>query len=289
MRTILITLMVWACYASLQAQEITDKSTITFDVSKIDLLRLHNLYGPVQVEAVDQGPATIVVKRHLRAKTSKLLEAGKSKVYLDSTSRDGILVFYVEAPGREVRFREDGRVEYRTQDGFWWDEEKNSGIKFKFDIVMKVPAQTNLYVSTHEKDLKVSGMKGKLVARNHHNDIYLKNIGGSASVHTHHGDISLSYSKNPTEDGDYHSHHGDIKVYYQSSLSADVSLDSHHGEFFTDFDWQPKPIEVATNASNRGTKYYIGKGTQVRIGNGGVRQDFKTHHGDIYLLDQKKH
>jgi hypothetical protein len=45
-------------------------------------------------------------------------------------------------------------------------------------------------------------------------------------------------------------------------------------------------MTVANESGGKGAKYKISgqSGTNVRIGNGGPLQAFKTHHGDIYLV-----
>ena len=290
MRTILTLVMVWAGYALLPAQQFSDQRTISVDVSKVKVLRLHNLYGKVQVKATSGNTATIKAKRTLRSSSAQRLNEAKQEIYLDSILEDGNLIFFVEAPNRQLEIDENGRAHYRGWGNDSWNNKKSKvfEVKFEFDIEMEVPAQTDLYVSTHEERLEVTGMNGNLMASNHHNSIKLTDIGGNASVNTHHGDIELSYSRNPTDDCSYKTHHGDIRIYYPNALSADVSLDSHHGDFYTDFEWKPKPIEVSSKKASKGTTYYVGKGTNVRIGSGGIEQNFKTHHGDIYLLTRSR-
>ena len=282
--------MVWACYALLPAQQFSDNQTISVDLSQVKVLRLHNLYGKVRVKATTGRTATIRARRLLRSSSTQRLNTAKQEVYLDSMLVEGNLIFFIEAPNWQFEIDENGDAHY---DG-WGNKSGNDKkskifeVKFEFDIELEVPAQTDLYVSTHEEELEVTGMRGQLYAKNHHNSIKLTDIGGNATVKTHHGDIELSYSRNPTGDCSYKTHHGDIKIYYQQALSADVSLDSHHGEFYTDFDWKPKPVEVSRKAASKGTTYFVGKGTHVRIGSGGIQQNFKTHHGDIYLLTKSR-
>ena len=282
--------MVWACFSSTAAQQFSDNRTITVDVSKVKTLRLHNLYGKVSVKATSGQKAILKVKRSLKSSSTQRLNAGKQEIYLDSVFDDGNLVFFIEAPNRQLEIDENGHAHYNSWGNDSWKDKKSKvfEVKFEFDIEMEVPAQVDLYVSTHEKELEVTGMKGKLFASNHHNSVKLTDIGGNASVYTHHGNIELSYTRNPTEDCTYKTHHGDIRVYYRNALSADVYLDSHHGDFYTDFEWNAKPIEVSSKAKSEGTTYYVGKGTNVRIGTGGVGQNFKTHHGDIYLLNKSR-
>ena len=60
-------------------------------------------------------------------------------------------------------------------------------------------------------------------------------------------------------------------------------MKSHHGSFYTDFDWKAMPVSVAREDGKSGTRYRWGNGTQVRIGSGGIKMDFRTHHGDVFL------
>ena len=54
----------------------------------------------------------------------------------------------------------------------------------------------------------------------------------------------------------------------------------------TDFDYEARPMSVSINKSNSRTKYKIGGGTSIRIGEGGPVLTMKTYHGDIFILNQ---
>jgi hypothetical protein len=145
-----------------------------------------------------------------------------------------------------------------------------------------------VHASTQEKDLIIENLTGPIVARNHQGDVTIKAVKNNLEVHAHHGNIDVQFDKNPVAYLRCGTHHGDIKIHLQKDLSADISMKSHHGAFYTDFDYQPVVNQVSRKevSDHDGTKYQIGNGTNIRIGGGAIKMDFKTHHGDVYLTSK---
>jgi len=267
-------------------QQFKDRSSFTVDVSQLDRFHLYNRRGAVTVKAVSGNTATVQVVRSLKAKSQQRLDEAKEEIYMDSIIRNGEVFFFIEHPTLKLRFDDEGHAQYRSKDDSWWNDSDRNHVKAEFTVILEIPAQTDLSVMNHEHPLKISGMQGDLKAGNHHDGVLVENQGGSADVHSHHGDVEVFYTKNPTRECKYDTHHGDIRVHYQAGLSADASLYSYHGDFYTEFDWSVMPMTVSENKRGKGAKYQIsGKnGTNIRIGAGGSKQKFRTHHGDIYLL-----
>ena len=161
---------------------------------------------------------------------------------------------------------------------------KQVKVKYEFEIELLIPRQLELHVSTHRKTLKIQEIEGKLVAKNHHDDLFAENLGGIVKLKTHHGDIKAFFIRNPTGSCSYSTHHGNITVGFPAELRADVYLKSHHGDFFTDFDWTSQPVAVVKNKSQKGTKYIVNARTAIQIGGGGPQHEFRTWHGDIFLV-----
>lgn len=289
MRLLLLCIACLSTLASCMAQQFKDEATFTVDVSQYDRFHLYNRRGAVTVKAVNGNTATLKVSRSLQAKNKARLEEAKAEMYMDKREKDGDIVFFIQHPELTLEFNDEGFAWYknRKEDSWGWNSDDDY-IKAEYTVVLEIPANTDLTVTTHEHPLKVSGMQGDLIARNHHDGVLVEGQGGSADVHSHHEDIEVFYTKNPTRACHYDTHHGDIRIHYAAGLSADASLYSYHGEFFSDFDWSLLPMTVSTKPGAKGTKYHIsGKsGTNIRIGQGGTEQDFKSHHGDIYLLKE---
>lgn len=288
MRVFLLWISCLCTIGNCMAQQFEDQASFQMDVSQLERFHLYNRRGAVTVKATNGKTATLKVKRSLTAKSSSRLEEVKKEIYLDSMRKDGHLVFFVQHPNLKLKFDDDYTAGYESINQNWWDS--NSGkdhVKVRFTITLEIPAQTDLTVRNHEHPLSVDGMKGDLKAANHHDGVVVKNQGGSADVHSHHGDVEVFYTKNPSRECHYDTHHGDIRVHYQKGLSADASMYSYHGSFYSAFDWSPSPMKVSKQ-SGKGAKYRVSSKSQtnVKISSGGPAQSFRTHHGDIYLLDQ---
>ncbi len=274
------------------SQEIRNEFTYSMVISGIEQFHLHNLNGKVEVRAVDGKTATLTVERTLTSGSKTTLEEAKDQIYVDSMMVDGRAYWFMQHPHQEFRLDEEGHGYYHSDWNWNGNRRRNDrfDIKYQFKMVLELPRNIDLSVSTHREDLLIDGLNSDVFAQNHHGSVTLRNIGGNASVHTHHGSIKVDYTRNPDQAGTYHTHHGDISVKYLEGFSADVSLKSHHGEFFTDFDWTAAPANAQVSESDGqtrvGTKYAIKSDgrTFVTIGNGGLEQSFSTHHGSIYLL-----
>lgn len=287
MKSLLLCLVCLVTLTTCMAQEFSDKSSFTVDVNKFERFHLYNRRGAVTVKATNGNQAKLNVTRKLKAKSNAKLNEAKKEIYLDSMVKEGQIIFFIQFPDHYLHFADDGNVWYRSKNEGWnWDKKEEDRVKAEFTITLEIPANEPLTVVNHEHPLKVSGMQADLVARNHHDGVLVENQGGSADVHSHHGNVELFYTKNPTRACTYDTHHGDIKVHFQNGLSADASLYSYHGAFFTAFDWTMKPAKVVAG-KGKNAKYRISnkKGTSVQLGNGGPLQSFKTHHGDIYLMN----
>ncbi len=268
----------------LQGQQFVDSGTIKLDMSQIKSLALYNHNGDIKVTAGNKSQGTIKYVRKLKSASTQKLEEAKNEIFLDSIHHNSELFYFVSAPNRIFEIDADGEGHYNHQ-GDNWNKRSRYKVEYEFTFELELPADTKLKVSNHHSGLTVTGMKGPLIANNHHKGLILKNVGSQVSANTHHGDIEVTHSSNPRVDSYYHTHHGNIKVTFQNGLGAEVSLKSHHGAFYSDFDWNYQPSKTSINSNQKGTKYKIGKDTVVRIGKGGPALDFKTHHGDIYLLN----
>jgi len=288
MRALLLWISCLCTIGNCMAQQFEDQASFQMDVSQLERFHLYNRRGAVTVKATNGKTATLKVKRSLTAKSSSRLEEIKKEIYLDSMRKDGHLVFFIQHPNLKLKFDDDHTAGYESINQNWWNS--NSGkdqVKVRFTITLEIPAQTDLTVRNHEHPLIIDGMKGDLKAANHHDGVVVKNQGGSADVHSHHGDVEVFYAKNPSRACHYDTHHGDIRVHYQKGLAADASMYSYHGSFYSAFDWSPSPMKVSKQ-SGKGAKYRVSSKseTNVKISSGGPAQSFRTHHGDIYLLDQ---
>ena len=268
-------------------QVFNDEQVFTVTTSSLRSFHLNNMNGPVNVQGIDGNVATLRIKRKLESFSPKRLEEAKATVTFDSVMTDGMVYFFMKHPDVDFKIDENGIGHYNSccnRD----KERSHFKIKYEFEIDLQIPKQMELRVTTHRKALKIKDINGDLVAKNHHNDLFAENLGGSVTLKAHHGDITASFIRNPSDACSYSTHHGDIRIRFRESLTADIFLKSHHGEFFTDFDWTPQAVAVVENRSEKGTRYIVNEKTGIQIGGGGIRHDFKTWHGDIYLTKYGK-
>ena len=226
--------------------------------------------------------ASIKISRTLKSASAAQLKKAEQEVFIDTLLVGDELHFFIEAPDRVFKIDEEGDGYY---DG-WnqsWSDFKHFKLAYTFTWEVQIPESMDLQVKTHQKQLSIRNMASSVVARNHHDDVALSGLSGDVKASSHHGDVNVAFVSNPPEEVSCHSHHGDIRVEVQDGLSADVTMRSHHGSFYTDFDWQNIPVQVDKDAKNGKTRYRWAKGTQVRIGEGGLKMDFHTHHGDVYV------
>ncbi len=264
-----------------KGQEFSDETTFMVNTQGLESFRLYNLNGNVKVTGVDGNSATLKLNRTLRSASSVRLEKAKTTLRFDSLILNNTIYFFMESPDRVFKIDPEGNGHYESD----WDRSKNERfeVKYNFDITLSVPKGLDIYVSNHRSNLQIENIEGYLYAKNHHSDLLAKDIGGNAKLKNHHGDITVSFTRNPSEDCEFYTHHGDVRIKYPGDLSADVYLKSRHGEFFTAFNWSPIPTPVIEKASDRGTKYIVNDRVSVRIGKGGPKLNVRTWHGDIYI------
>ncbi len=264
------------------AQEMPDNQYFEIDAKDLKTLNLHNLRGDVDVKGTDTRKIQVTIKRQLKSRKQTQLAEARAQYHFDTLSRGNNIYFFMQSPQHDFKIDEEGNGSYNACNNWHWNERES--ISYYFDVTVEFPKDMNLKVSSHHDGLRISEVDGELYARSHHKDLTVSNIGGNAALRSHHGDIEASFSKNPNDACSFKTHHGDIRIVYQDQFSADVNLKSHHGEFFTDFEWEPRPMTVLKEPSSKGTKYKVGDGTLVAINGGGPQQRFSTWHGDIYLV-----
>ena len=282
MKSLLI--LVLACtvfYANGQAVE--DEQVFTLNTTSLKSFNLHNMNGAVNVKGVEGNTATLKIRRRLESFSRDRLEEARESIAFDSLVIDNNVYFFTKHPDLNFEIDESGIGHYNSCCNRS-NNRKKAKVKYEFEIELLIPRQLKLHVSTHRKTLRIQEIQGKLVAKNHHDDLFAENLGGNVKLKAHHGDIKASFIRNPTGPCSYFTHHGNITIGFPEELRADIYLKSHHGEFFTDFDWTSQPVAVVKNESEKGTKYMVNARTAIQVGGGGPQMEFRTWHGDIYLV-----
>lgn len=274
---------------SIFAQEHTEviKKELQFSqINSNNLLTINNVNGSISVEGYSGKKILLEVKKTISGKTQAKLERGKKEVEVGVHEEDNGIIVYTKTPCSEVRYA-------KSDDNTWhWRTWKNncnwgSGIHFNFDIIVKIPYNLNIDVSTvNDGDVLVQNVSGEVKANNINGSIALKKIAGKTHAHSINGNVDIEYSKNPAKDSKYYSLNGDINAYFQKGLSAKLTFESFNGDFFTNLDnIEMMPTLVKKKKKGDGINYELGGKSNMKIGNGSVLLDFETFNGNVYVKE----
>tara|TARA_R100001143_G_C3360727_1_gene135364 strand:- start:10373 stop:11302 length:930 start_codon:yes stop_codon:yes gene_type:complete len=247
-------------------------------------LYIHNIHGDVIIKGYDGDEVQIEYHKEINADTRNDLDRAKEEIeFLIEEERDRILI-YLDAPFIHVK-KHDNKVSYNIRN---WDDDYD----FRFDIIVQVPRNTNLNVSTiNNGKVTVENMRGQnVVASNVNGHVELANVTGITKAHTINGNVSASYNVSPAGNSSYQTLNGTIEVIYPEDLSADITFKSLHGDLYTDFqNVQRLETRVESDQDRRRgkTTYRIDKFAPLRIGNGGPKFSFEVLNGDVYIKQMK--
>lgn len=276
---LLLALLTLAAQAQTQTQKETiNKSAGFAGPGNSKVLSVENIQGFVTVEAYNGDKVVLTAEKKISAKSKAELEKGMHEVQLKMVESGDSVYVYLEAP---FIFRKKNRSRnfMVNTDDIDYD--------YNFDITLKVPAHTNLVVSTvNNGEIAVNNVTGNIRAKNVNGGITLKGAAGKTEATTVNGKVEVTFVKNPPADCKFKTINGDINVYYVPKLNAALAYKTMNGEFFTDVeDVARMPIKVTQNTSNNGanTIYKIDKTQTYQVGKGGVSFQFETLNGNIYL------
>jgi len=175
-------------------------------------------------------------------------------------------------------------------------EEENNEVRIdlgpesdSLDLIIKVPRQCSLSLSTADGDIIVENVSGDLEVESSDGNVVLTGISGLAVASSADGDITAvlnaATSGKPMS---FSTVEGDVDITLPADIKATVRLKTEEGNFYTDFaiDLQ----QTLDKKENREGKTYrlelerIMKGT---INGGGPEYKFTCLEGDIYLRKKK--
>jgi hypothetical protein len=254
----------------------TIRKEMALPESKNAVLLVENIFGNIEVEGYQGKTVVFEIQSEISAGTEAELKAAIEKVFLAfETRNDTVNVF----PDGLCGCHQNNRSR-----NFDWHQ---CDFKFKYDFKIKVPEQANINVSTvNEGEVVVRRISGEVVARNVNGGIFASEISGRADIHTINGKVEVRYARNPSQNSKYYSLNGSVNVYYSPELSADLSFKSFNGDMYTNFSVAenlPPVISKSEDNKRQPATYRIEKKTAVRIGKGGVKLDFETFNGDVFI------
>lgn len=289
-----ITLLI-AGTALAQSFSETIKRDMVFEKESADnALMIANINGNVTVEGYDGDRIVVEVKKWVSGKTTGRLEKGKQEIQLGVIDRaDTIILFTKDGCGTFGRI-DKTRNRGWSQAGWGYDWNCNTGncdrdneYDYKMDFLVKVPAGTNILVSTvNDGDINVSGVKGGVRANNINGSIRLTSLTRETEASTVNGDVDIEYTAVPGKECRFYSLNGDINASFPKGLAANMSFESFNGDFYTNVEKiQTLPLVMEKSNKGEGIRYKV-NGNRYQIGNGGVFLDFETFNGNVYLKEK---
>jgi hypothetical protein len=254
----------------------TIKKTMPLPQSDNAVLVIENVFGSIEVEGYEGTEVIFEIENEFSADTSEELEKAMKKVFLAFEIKEDTLDVF---PNGTCGCRQN-----RHRNFDWSDA---CDFKYKYDFKVKVPVRANINVSTVvDGKIEIKNIQGNVVARNVNGDINMDKITGSADVNDINGNVEVRYIKSPNQHSKYYSLNGNVNVYYPSDLSADMSFKSFQGEMYTNFEvseWLPPLILSTQSKDKNSTKYKVENKLLFRVGKGGIKIDFETFNGDVFV------
>ena len=259
-----------------QEHKETIRKKIPLPKSAEAILVVENIFGKIDVEGYNGDTVLFEIESLISADSQKELEEAMKKVYLSFETREDTVDAFV-----------NGICGCRQNQRGHFDWENQCNFKYKYDFKVKVPSRANLKISTvTDGEVTIHQISGSVTARNVNGGITIGEVSGPTDVNCINGDVEIKYTKNPVQNSKYYSLNGDVNIFYIPGLSADVSFKTFQGNMFTSFDiaeWLP-PVKVSTSSKDGNvTTYRIENINAVRIGKGGVKLDFETFNGNVFV------
>ncbi|MEQ9591738.1 MAG: hypothetical protein RLN86_04035 [Cyclobacteriaceae bacterium] len=295
MKNLLTIIILFAFALITHAQKFNEviKESLQFEKqSESNALIVANINGNVTVVAHDGPEILVEVEKQIVAKTDQRLEKGKREVQLGIIDLADTLILFVKGPCTSYG---QGNQKYHRNEregkgwNYNWSGHRDNCMEdynFKLNFKIMVPSSVNVHLSTiNDGNIEVSGVKAQVYADNINGSIKLTKIAGATSASTINGDLDLEYEVNPKSDCRFYSLNGDINAFFQKGLGASVSFESFNGDFFTNVNTlESLPVQLEKETRKEGTKYKI-NGNRYKVGPGGVRLDFETFNGNVYLKE----
>jgi hypothetical protein len=108
------------------------------------------------------------------------------------------------------------------------------------DVVVEVPARTNLQLSTvNGDDIVVQGIEGEIEVTAVNGEITLTDVVGTVVAHATNGEVRVTLARiTPDKPMAFTSFNGDVDVTLPRNARANLKLRSERGDIYTDFDVQ---------------------------------------------------
>ncbi len=296
MKSILISLALCVQSAAF-AQTFTEKinKELTFEKKGENTLIVANINGSVKVTGYEGDKILVELTRTIKGKTEERLEKGKREAQLGIQDLADTLILFTD--GLCSQFGRAGRKNngsWNRSQGTWGYQGNNDDRRechetydYTFDYVIRVPKAINIIISTvNNGTVDVQNVLGSVKTNNVNGSIRITGVERETVAHTINGDVDITYTKNPVQPCKFYTLNGDINAWFQKGLAAELSFESFNGNFFTNVQkLESMPVEVEKKQTDNGMKYKV-NGNRFKVGTGGVRLDFETFNGNVYLKEK---
>jgi len=282
--TLYLTIML--VVSGVQAQIFSETIKQSFDPANV--LYVANVNGSIDVQSYDGSVIEIVARKEFRARSQKELTEIKEKIKIARMDKSDTLIIYLRGVGdcfcEKSNSKWGGGLRYMYHFRDW-----DSDYEFSFDFTIKVPKSTNLILSTiNDGDITVDGTTGSIRATNVNGALILDNVSGQVIAHTINGDVDVNFTSTPLQDSRFYTLNGDITANFKGSLNAELGFKSYNGDLYTninELEYLPTEIEKTESKDKKGIKYKIRGYTAIKVRKGGVKMDFETFNGDVFIKE----
>lgn len=215
------------------------------NVSKLSLLILVILCVAAQVSLFAQTEREIIILDGRLVKTYSLSSNGRfsidnhnGQIEIESWDRNEVEIEVIERRGNrddrieiEIVYSAD-RISVHTE----YPDRNNRSFNFfrgensRADYKIRVPRNVSLISDTHNGDIRIRVINGRVDAGTHNGNIFIEEVTGDVTGESHNGDVDF---RRITGEIEGQTHNGDITI--DGSQSSGIRATTHNGTIRGDF------------------------------------------------------
>ena len=154
-------------------------------------------------------------------------------------------------------------------------------------LVITVPVDTSLQLSSTFGPITVDGVHGDIDASTTHDGITLTNVSGTVLANSTHGNIKVSMDRvDPGKPLNFATVHGDIDVTLPADVKVNIKASTTQGSIYSDFELKltgGQPITEKNDTSDGKFRVRMDRAIYGAINGGGGEASLRTVHGRILL------
>lgn len=245
----------------------------TFDVGSDPVLSIDNIWGDITIKAGGGDRIEMSIRIVRQADDQESFDRSLEQIPLA-----------IEQHGNGVSLRV-GR-DYRG----WRDRPRCNGCKLRVDLVVSVPADASLDVSTvNDGDIVIAGITGRVTAANVNGSVSVGGLTQCIDVETINGDLEIEFVMSPQTDCRIETLNGDIDLSLSADADVRFAVELSNGKLRSTLDLAPYAIPASVSQTTRdGRNYYnIEQLAGLQLGRGGRTLTLKSLNGDVRVAGSK--